>query len=217
FKAAGFRRGITAFQPFGQSIYNGLQAQVKRNFSNNFQMLAAYTWSHLEDNSTADVFSTVLTPRRPQNSQNFAADMSTSALDRRHRVSLSAIYDVQAFKSSDNWYAKNLLGNWEVVPVWQYQLPEVFTPPGAILSNLNGDRAPDRTVLNPAGVSGTGSTVTPVCNVAVAPGSSCAPANIVGYLADNPNARYIQAGLGALATTGRNTEPTPRTNNSDLP
>src|SRR5262249_38184698 len=166
YAAAGFVNGITSFQPFGQSIYNGLQAQVTRNMTNNLQLLAAYTWSHLEDNSTADVFSTVLTPRRPQDSQNFAADMSTSALDRRQRLSLQAIYNVPFFKGSSNWLAKNLLGNWEVAPVWQLQSPEMFTPQSGTDSNLNGDTAPDRTIVNPNGVPGTGSAVTPVKNVA---------------------------------------------------
>jgi carboxypeptidase family protein len=215
FTNAGFINGITAFQPFGQSIYHGLQTQVKRSFSDNFQMLAAYTWSHLQDNSTADVFSTVLTPRRPQNSQNFAADYSTSALDRRHRFTVSAIYDVQLFKSSSNWYAKNLLGNWEVAPQWQLQSPEFFTPQSGVDSNLNGDTAPDRTIFNPSGVSGTGSAVTPVCNVPMAAGT-CPAGNTVGYVAVNPSAQYIQAGLGALANAGRNTLATPRTNNWDL-
>src|SRR5262249_44844615 len=149
---------------FGQSIYHGLQAQLKRNFTNNFQMLAAYTWSHLFDNSTADVFSTVLTPRRAQNSQNFAADMSTSALDRRQRLSLEAIYNVPYFKGSSNWFARNLLGNWEIAPQWQLQSPEYFTPQSGVDSNLNGDSAPDRALFNPNGVPGTGSNVTPIMN-----------------------------------------------------
>ena len=38
----------------------------------------------------------------------------------------------------------------------------------------------------------------------------------VGYVAKNPNAQYIQAGQGALATAGRNTLATPRTNNWDM-
>ena len=210
---AGFVSGITSFQPFGQSIYHGLQTQLTRRFSNGLQMVAAYTWSHAQDNSTADVFSTVLTPRRAQNSQNFKADFSTSALDRRQRLTLETIYDVPFFKSSSNWMAKNLLGNWEIAPVWQLQSPEMFTPQSGIDSNQNGDSAPDRTVFNPSGTPGTGSKVTPVCNNGAA---TCGAANIVGYVAVNPNAQYIQAGLGALATAGRNTLATPRTNNWDL-
>lgn len=216
YSAAGFVNGITSFQPYGQSIYHGLQTQLKRSFSDNLQVLAAYTWSHLFDNSTADVFSTVLTPRRPQNSQNFAADMSTSALDRRHRLSLEAIYEVPFYRGSSNWFAKNLLGNWKIAPQWQFQSPEFFTPQSGVDSNLNGDSAPDRTIFNASGVPGTGSGVTAVCNVTPAPGSSCPSGNIVGYVAKNPNAQYIQAGLGALSTIGRNTLATPRTNNWDL-
>ncbi len=127
-----------------------------------------------EDNSTADVFSTLLTPRRPQNSQNFAADMSTSALDRRQRLSLETIYNVPFFKGSSNWMAKNLLGNWELAPQWQLQSPEFYTPQssgptgdpncavvtanvpctlgGGQDANQNGDAAPDRTIFNKSGV-----------------------------------------------------------------
>ena len=207
FTAAGFPNGITSFQPLGQSIYHGLQTQLTRSYSNGLQLLAAYTWSHLIDNSTADVFSTLLTPRRPQNSQNFAADMSTSALDRRQRLSLEAIYDVPFFKGSSSWMAKNLLGNWKLVPTWQLQSPEFYTPQSGVDSNLNGDSAPDRTIINPNGVPGTGSAVTPLKNGA---------GDTVGYVAINPNAQYIQAGKGALATAGRNTLATPRTNNWDM-
>ncbi|MFL6313431.1 MAG: carboxypeptidase regulatory-like domain-containing protein [Terriglobales bacterium] len=207
FTAAGFPNGITSFQPLGQSIYHGLQTQLTRSYSNGLQLLAAYTWSHLIDNSTADVFSTLLTPRRPQNSQNFAADMSTSALDRRQRLSLEAIYDVPFFRSSSNWMAKNLLGNWKLVPTWQLQSPEFYTPQSGVDSNLNGDAAPDRTIINPNGVPGTGSAVTALKNGA---------GDTVGYVAVNPNAQYIQAGKGALATAGRNTLATPRTNNWDM-
>ena len=238
YSAAGFVNGITSFQPYGQSIYHGLQTQVTRSYSNGLQLLAAYTWSHLMDNSTADVFSTLLTPRRPQNSQNFAADMSTSALDRRQRLSLEASYDVPFFKGSSNWMAKNLLGNWKLVPSWQLQSPEFYTPQSSGATgdpscatvatavpcstgagqdaNLNGDSAPDRTVFNPAGAPGTGSAVTTLCNITVTTGNPCPSANIVGYVAVNPNAQYIQAASGALATAGRNTASTPRTNNWDM-
>jgi Carboxypeptidase regulatory-like domain len=216
FTAAGFPNGITSFQPFGQSIYHGLQTQLTRNYSNGLQLLAAYTWSHLIDNSTADVFSTLLTPRRPQNSQNFAADMSTSALDRRQRLSLEAIYDVPFFKGSSNWMAKNLLGNWKLVPTWQLQSPEFYTPQSGVDSNLNGDAAPDRTIINPSGIAGTGTAVIPVCTVPLSSTNKCPAANTVGYFAANPNAQYVQAGPGALATAGRNTLATPRTNNWDM-
>jgi hypothetical protein len=221
FADAGFVNGITSFQPLGQSKYDGLQTQLTRTFTNGLQFQGAYTWSHAFDNSTADVFSTVLTPRRPQNSQNFNADYSTSALDRRHRLTLSAIYDTQFFKNSSNWLAKNILGNWEIAPVWQLQSGEPFTPQSGVDSNLNGDSAPDRTIFNPNGVPGTGAPVIPVCTVPLTqPGNICPSGNTVGYQIDPAapvqNPQYIQAGKGALANITRNTLLTPRTNNWDL-
>jgi hypothetical protein len=206
YAAAGFTGAVTSYQPLGWSVYHGLQTQLNRTFSNGLQFQGAWTWSHAEDNSTADVFSTQLTPRRSQDSQNVGADFGTSALDRRHRISLEVIYDVPFFKHS-NWLAKNVIGNWEIAPVWQFQSPEYYTPQSATDSNLNGDSAPDRTIFNAAGVPGTGSKVTALKNTAGA---------TVAYLAANPNAMYIQAGQGALATDTRNSLALPRTNNWDL-
>jgi hypothetical protein len=58
----GFLSNITSFQSWGSSTYNGLAVQGTRRFAAGLQFVASYTWSHLIDNSTADVFSTVLTP-----------------------------------------------------------------------------------------------------------------------------------------------------------
>jgi len=207
YDAAGFNgNNIVAFEPWGQSNYNGLQVSFKRNFTNGLQFQAAYTWSHTFDNSTADVFSTVLTPRRPQDFQCFACDYSSSALDRRQRATLALIYDVPFFKNS-NWFLKNIVGNWQASPIYTYQSPEYATVQSATDANLNGDSATDRSVYNPTGVAGTSSTVTPLTNSAGA---------TVGYLANNPTAQYIQAGPGSFATTPRNTIATNVINNWDF-
>ena len=205
--AAGFDgASVVGFENYGSSIYHGLQTELKRQFTNGLQFQAAWTWSHAEDNSTADVFSTVLTPRRPQDWNCFACDMSTSALDRRHRVTVEMIYDAPWFKNS-NWLAKNVLGNWEVAPIYTFQSPEYFTVQSGVDTNQNGDAAGDRAIFNPAGVPGTGTYVTPLKNTAGA---------TVAYLAANPNAQYIQAGIGAKATASRNTLALPHENNFDL-
>ena len=48
--------------------------------------MAAYTFSHNIDDSTAEVFRTYTTPRRPQNFRNLRADRASSALDHRNRL-----------------------------------------------------------------------------------------------------------------------------------
>jgi hypothetical protein len=218
---AGFNgNALTAFIPAGSSTYHGLALQVTRRMSHGLQFVGAYTYSHLIDNSTADFHTTDLTPRRQQDFENLAADRSNSALDHRHRFTMAVVYDVPFFKNG-NFLTRNVLGNWEVAPVYTYQTGEWATAQSGVDANLNGDSAGDRTITNPSGVGVTGTGVVPLCTSAVAP-SDCTLANVfansddvVGYAAVNPSAKYVQAYYGALATTGRNTILTPATNNFD--
>ncbi|HLJ47974.1 MAG TPA: TonB-dependent receptor [Bryobacteraceae bacterium] len=214
FAAAGFANTITSYMPTGWSAYNGLSAQLNRRFSSGLQFQGAYTWSHLIDNSTAEVASTYLTPRRAQDFHNLTAEKANSALDRRQRFSLSVMYDTPWLQKSSNWFLRNVVGNWEAAPVYTYETPEYYTVQSGVDSNLNGDSAPDRTIINPSGAAGMGSAVYGVD----ANGNKLAAgnANIVAYIATNPNARYIQAGQGAYANAGRNTEPVQPINNIDF-
>ena len=193
---AGFNGAfITSYQPWGNSIYHGWQNSLTRRFSNGLQMNAAYTWSHAIDDSTADVFSTYVTPRRPQNSQDVAADRSSSALDHRQRFTLETLYDLPFFKQG-NWFMKNVVGNWEFVPVYTYQSATVVDVQSGVDSNLNGDSAGDRAFVNPSGTPGVGSGASPLMNSA---------GQVVAFVADNPNAQYIEAPKGTLPNGGRNT------------
>ena len=221
-----FSSVITAFEPKSESNYNGLAASLQRQFTGGLALNFSYTYSKTMDDATASVFSTVLTPRRPQNSQDVAADYSRSALDRTHRLTLVAIYDLPFFKNS-NWLAKNTLGNWEFAPIYTYESPEYYTVLSGVNSNMNGDStAIDRTIYNKSGVSGTGSTVTAYANPnlsylcsSTSPtdpyGTPICSADQVAYVADNPNAMYITAGKGTLPTAQRNTQGIRPINNLD--
>jgi hypothetical protein len=206
FVNAGFHSNIVADSPNGWSIYHGLQTQLTRRFANGLMFQGAYTFSRTIDNSTADFFSTSLTPRRPQDFQNWNAEKSVSALSRTHRLTLSAVYDLPFFKG-DSWVMKNIVGNWSFSPVYTYESPQWATIQSATDSNLNNDSAGDRVILNAGGVRGTGSGVSALTNTA---------GDTVAYLANNPSAQYIVAGPGALATTGRNTLATRPTNDFSL-
>jgi len=219
FLAAGFTSKITTFMPWSDSNYHGLAASLNRRFSRGFLLDLAYTYSKTMDDATADVFSTVLTPRRPQNSRDVKADYSRSALDRTHRLTLAAVYDLPYFKSS-GWMMKNLVGNWEVAPIYTYESPEYYTVLSGVNSNLNGDStAIDRTIYNRNGKGGTGSAVTAIydpsrAGLCASPATTC-NANLVAYQAVNPNARYITAAAGSLPTSSRNTQPINPINNLD--
>jgi hypothetical protein len=220
--AAGFTSKITSYQPYSQSNYNALVANVTRRFIGGLQANLSYTYSKTMDDATAEVFATTLSPRRPQNSQNVAADYSRSALDRTHRISLEMVYDLQLYKHSNSFVMRNVVGNWTIAPIYTYESPEYATALSNVNSNLNGDAAIiDRTFVNANGVRGTGSAVTPqyASNLA----NLCSPgdngqcdANTVGYVADNPNAYFIQGGAGTIPNGARNALATRPINNFDL-
>lgn len=238
---AGFTSTITGYFPYGASNYNGLQTQLTRRFQNGLLINFSYTYSRAFDDSTADVNSTALNPRRAQDFQNLRAEYSRSDLDRPNRANLVALYDVPFFKNS-NWFMKNLVGNLELAPVYTFQSPQFTSPQSVVDSNLNGDSAGDRTFINPAGVANTGAPVVPVLNNTIctsgtttnggvlnstfAVANSCA-ANTIGYTAGRinskaatftpiTNAYYVQGGSGTLPNAGRNLLPTGRIDNLDL-
>ena len=212
---AGFNgASVVAFLSNGNSTYHGASAQVTKRFSQGFQMTGAYTFSKLIDDTTAEVFSTVLSPRRVEDFQNLRRERATSALDHTHRFVSSMIYELPWF-SKTTGLTKTLLGGFNLAGTYTYETGERVTVRSGNDANLNGDNAGDRAILNPGGTEGVGSSVTPLCRVtgncnAVGAGA------VVGYLANNPNAKYIQTGSGAQSTIGRNTFLLPPINNVDF-
>ncbi len=207
FLPAGFTSAITAYSPRGNSNYHGLAMDMKKRYTKNLLFHGAYTWSHLIDDSTAEVNSIVASPRRPQDFNNISAEKANSALDRRHRFTFTSVYDTPWLSNHSNALVRNVLGKWELSGIYTAESGEWATPQSGVDSNQNGDAAADRAVLNPSGVKDTSSDVTALRNTAGA---------TVAYLAVNPNAQYIRAQVGAFATTGRNTLATPGIHNVDF-
>jgi hypothetical protein len=162
-----------------------------------------------------------LSPRRVQDFQNLRAEKADSALDRRQRFVFSGLWDIPFGRNSSNSFVKTLLGGWSLANVLTFESGEKATILSGVDSNLNGDRAPDRTIINLDGTAGTASPVVALLRTCTVfnPDGSCGISNAartVGYLATNPNAQYIQAGNGALANAGRNTLQLPGINNLDI-
>jgi hypothetical protein len=64
-----------------------------------------------------------------------------------------------------------------------------------------------RAIINPGGTSNTGTLVTPIKN---------SSGKTVAYLANNPNARFVQAQTGSFPTAGRNSLRAPGFNDTDF-
>jgi hypothetical protein len=95
----------------GTSSYNGLSVNWRKRFSDKYEFLASYTWSHAIDDST-DVVST---SDAPQSNFNPNAERSNSAFDQRHRFVLSGVYNSAHVGAGG--FTSALLSNVSVAPI----------------------------------------------------------------------------------------------------
>ncbi len=217
--SAGFLGSVTTFPPIGNGIYHAVSGDFIHRFAKGLYFRANYTFSKNIDNATNELFSSYVNPRRAQDGFDFANERGRSALDLPHKFAVTWVYDLPA-THNDHAFVRAVANGWEWSGTYLAQSGQPVTPLSGTDANDNGDVAGDRTIFNPAGAGLTGSIVNPVCNdgaggatrIATATSPTCADGNIVGYLAANPSARFIQAGVGTIANVGRNTVSTPGLN-----
>ena len=97
----------------GSSVYHGLTANLRKRFSNHYEFLASYTWSHAIDDST-DLQATLV----PQDSFFPGADRSSSTFDQRHRFVFSGVY--QTGKLSGSGFSSKILSNITFSPLIEF-------------------------------------------------------------------------------------------------
>jgi hypothetical protein len=198
-------------------------------FAKGLYFRANYTFSRNIDDATNELFSSIVNPRRAQDGYNFAGDRGLSALHIPQKFAVTWVYELPNIQTQ-HALLRTLAHGWEWSGTYLAQSGQPVTPLSDVDANANGDGAGDRTIFNRNGVGNTGSIVDAVCNSGpggatsiVAPDASGAyfcnathdatdDAHLVGYVAENPNARFVQAQFGALATVGRNTVTTPGIN-----
>ena len=199
----GFEGSVTQHSLIGRSQYDAASVSLTHRFAKDLSFNAAYTFSKTIDDSTNELNSSAVNPRRPQNSFDIRNERGLSALDIPHRFVASLVYDIPFFNATQNHLARTFFGGWQVNAIFQAQSGQPFTPLSGLDSNRDGDAAGDRTIVNPNGVVGTGSAVRALNALGqVIPLGS---PETVAYVAVDPGAQYIQAGPGAIATAGRNT------------
>ncbi len=217
--ADGFLGSVTTFPPAGSGIYHAGSVDFIHRFAKGLYFRANYTFSKNIDNSTNELFSSYVNPRRSQDGFDFPNERGRSALDLPQKFAMTWVYDLPNVRN-ENRFLRGAANGWEWSGTYLAQSGQPVTPLSGVDANDNGDTAGDRTVFNPAGVGLTGSVVNAVCNdgtggatrVVTGAAAPCAAGNTVGYVAANPTARFIQAGVGAIATTGRNTVSSPGLN-----
>jgi carboxypeptidase family protein/TonB-dependent receptor-like protein len=94
----------------GSSVYHGFTANLRKRFSEHYEFLASYTWSHSIDDSTD-----LQSPLEPQNNYNLPAERSNSLFDQRHRFVFSAVY--QSGSLGGTGFARKFFSDWTVAPI----------------------------------------------------------------------------------------------------
>ncbi len=124
---------INAQTSDGNSTYNALNVDLKKRFSNQFQFLASYTWSHSIDDSS-DLQTLLL----PQDNRNFGAERADSLFDQRHRFVFSAVIASPSSWASGGGFHR-ALSNFNIAPIFEVSSGRPFN----ILSNqdTNNDQS----------------------------------------------------------------------------
>ena len=136
---AGFAR-IEEFQSSANSIYNGLTVQLNKRLYHNYQFLASYTFGKvIDDNPDA----TSVVPfsgddaKMVQDPLNLRGDRGPGVNDQRHRLVLSAIWDLDGYTHSMGRSWRYLAGGWQLSGILTAETGQPYS--GMVNSDLNTD------------------------------------------------------------------------------
>jgi hypothetical protein len=195
----------------GTSDYHGLSANLRKRFSNHYEFLASYTWSHTIDDAT-DLQATLT----PQDSYIPRADRSNSTFDQRHRFVFSGVY--QSGKLSGNGFAGKFFSNWTIAPQIELSSGRPFNIITSGGDNLQLSSLTSRPNVVPAGTPANGCGYATVASKFSPTGFFQEPC--FADLAANPTVLFNPNPLVALAALdgnlGRNAGLTPWTVFDDL-
>jgi hypothetical protein len=152
---AGTLRTPGAITPFGavnlqvsdgNSSYNAMSLEARRRFSNNFQFLASYTWSHSIDDSS-DLQTLLL----PQDNRNFRAERADSLFDQRHRFVFSGVVAAPSAWRTASSLGLRLLSDFIVAPIFEISSGRPFNILTGIDTNNDQSNQTDRPNVLPDG------------------------------------------------------------------
>jgi hypothetical protein len=225
----GFFSNVTNDPPFGNSRYHGLSMNFTQRARRGLFANVNWTWSHAQDNSTNEFFTSLLNPRRAQDTGLLNEDWSDSDLDIRHKLAISLLYELPRLVSPDRKLLAALVNGFQINSTFLAQSGQPVTARSNLDSNANNDTAGDQAILNPGGTVLAGSDSTLLCRggagavvdsgilaseVDFADANPCATTfgagfDGVGWLAVDPSAQFVAAGYGARSNAGRNNVRSP--------
>ncbi len=136
---SGFAR-IEEFQSSANSVYNGLTVQLNKRLSQKYQFFASYTFGKvIDDNPDA----TSVVPfsgddaKMVQDPLNLRGDRGPGVNDQRHRLVLSAIWNLDGYTHSLHRSWRYLVGGWQLSGILTGETGQPYS--GMVNSDLNSD------------------------------------------------------------------------------
>jgi hypothetical protein len=131
----------------GSSVYHGLTTNLKKRFSDKYEFLVSYTWSHAIDDST-DLQSLLA----PQDSRKPSLERADSTFDQRHRFVFSGVYQsgkVFGANGAAHW----IFSDWTVAPIVEFSSGRPFNILVGQDQNFDLSSSTDRPVISSANVT----------------------------------------------------------------
>ena len=137
----------------GDSSYNALEVDVRRNFARGLQFRGVYTYSKSEDDGdTVNTSISTSSPAFTANPLDPAADWSRSTFDATHSAVLNATWALPfGHNAARNSFANHLISDWALGGILTAQSGFPFTPQLGYNPTNDGDsRNPVRPNINPS-------------------------------------------------------------------
>ena len=137
--AGSFFSSVSTTTDEGNASYHGMLVSVNHRFSNNFTLLANYTYSHCI--SMGEFGGELSSSRLITNPNNFAADRGNCSFDIRHIYNSSLVARSPRFS---NAWMRTLFTDWQLSTILGYRTGNHFSVLGGTDSSLTGikqDRA----------------------------------------------------------------------------
>lgn len=133
---------ISLFDSGADSIYHGGFLQLTKRFSQNFQLLANYTWSKVID-TVPDATSVVVgggdDAKVAQNTLLPNLDRAVGDANVPHRFVASGVWDINYWDKASNPVLKYVVSGWQVSGIWNARTGQPFSPTVGGNADINGD------------------------------------------------------------------------------
>jgi Carboxypeptidase regulatory-like domain/TonB dependent receptor len=136
---------VDAQQSDARSSYNALTINLNKRFSNHFELLSSYTWSHSIDDGT-DLQSTL----EPQDSRFPFFERANSVNDQRHRWVTSGVFQTSPHKPGES-FMNNFLSNFTFAPLVEWSSGRPFNIITGVDTRLDLGASQDRPDVGAAG------------------------------------------------------------------